>query len=292
MSMEQIPEPTPEARAKLAALRRSLMDIGSVLVAFSGGVDSSFLLKVAHDTLNTPDAANPKAALGITARSSTYPKRELEEAIRIAGLIGAPHSIIDSEEMEIEGYSDNPPDRCYFCKGELFGKLVQIAEEGGYAAVLDGANADDLADYRPGSRAAREKNVRSLLQEVGMTKEEIRQLSREMDLPTWDKPSFACLASRFPFGEKITLPKLSRIDQAENFLRGLGFVQLRVRNHGDIARIELAPEDITKAAAPDTAKAIHQALLGLGFKFVTLDLAGYHTGSMNATLPPEGENAL
>ncbi|MDH5639570.1 MAG: ATP-dependent sacrificial sulfur transferase LarE, partial [Nitrospinota bacterium] len=247
---------------------------------FSGGVDSSFLLKVAHDTLK-----DSGRALAVTARSSTYPQRELEEAVRIAELIGAPHRIIDSEELEIEGYADNPPDRCYFCKGELFGKLTDIAQAEGYAAVLDGANADDLQDYRPGSRAAREKNARSLLQEVGMTKAEIRELSREMGLPTWDKPSFACLASRFPFGEKITRPKLSRIDKAEDFLREIGFAQVRVRSHGDIARIELAPEDIVTASSRQTAEAIHKELFGLGFKFVTLDLAGYRTGSMNATLP-------
>ena len=280
MNENQMQQKNLTPREKLNALRGKIAEAGSVLVAFSGGVDSSFLLKVARDTLD-----GEGSVLAVTARSSTYPQRELEEAARIARMIGAPHRIIDSEELEIEGFADNPPDRCYFCKGELFGKLSVIAGEEGYAAVLDGANADDLQDYRPGSKAAREKNARSLLQEVGMTKAEIRELSREMGLPTWNKPSFACLASRFPFGEKITAPKLSRIDKAENFLRRIGFEQVRVRSHGDIARIELKSDDIPVAAAAAVAGRIHRELFALGFKFVTLDLAGYRTGSMNATLP-------
>lgn len=269
---------TDEARVKLARLKAELEKLGSVLVAFSGGVDSSFLLKVAFDTLGYDKT------FGVTARSSTYPQRELDNAVAVARLIGARHEIVDSEELDIEGFSQNPVNRCYYCKGELFGKLSEIASAKGFSAVLDGANADDASDYRPGSIAAGEHGVRSLLKECGITKKEIRALSREMDLPTWNKPAFACLASRFPYGDEITREKLGMVEQAEYFLRDIGFAQIRVRNHNGVARIELAPEEMARAIAPDMAKAIHDNLRRIGFTHIALDLLGYRTGSMNETL--------
>jgi len=282
--MQQVEISAEERRMSLADklnnLETEIKKLGSVIVAFSGGVDSSFLLKVARDTL----ARTGGRALAVTARSSTYPVRELEEAARIAKFIGAEHMIIDSEELDIDGFAQNPVNRCYYCKGELFGKLSAIAEKEGVAAVLDGANMDDLKDYRPGSKAAREKGVRSLLVECSFTKDDIRALSKEMNLPTWDKPAFACLASRFPYGTTITGGKLTMVDKAEEFLRRLGFTQLRVRHHGDIARIELDPAQIQKAVEPETASLINAKLKEIGFKYVTVDIAGYRTGSMNEGL--------
>ena len=273
---------TDEARAKLARVKAELKSLKSVLVAFSGGVDSSFLLKVAHDTLGADKV------LAVTARSSTYPQRELDNAIAVAGLIGARHMVIDSEELEIEGFAKNPSNRCYYCKTELFGKLTQVAAKGGFLTVLDGANADDVSDHRPGSVAAVERGVRSLLKECGVTKSEIRALSLEMGLTTWDKPAFACLASRFPYGDEITREKLGMVEQAEYFLRDMDFTQLRVRNHDGVARIELAPDEMARAIDPDTARKIHDRLKEIGFKYVALDLLGYRTGSMNETLGLSG----
>jgi uncharacterized protein len=273
---------TDEARAKLARLKAELKALKSVLVAFSGGVDSSFLLKVAHDTLGAGKV------LAVTARSSTYPQRELDNAITVARLIGARHMVIDSEELEIEGFSKNPVNRCYYCKGELFGKLTQVAAKEGLLAVLDGANADDARDHRPGSVAAVERGVRSPLKECGVTKKEIRALSLEMGLTTWNKPAFACLASRFPYGDEITREKLGMVEQAEYFLRDMDFTQLRVRNHGGVARIELAPDEMARAVEPDTARKIHDRLKEIGFKYVALDLIGYRTGSMNESLGLSG----
>jgi len=273
---------TDEARAKLARLKAELKALKSVLVAFSGGVDSSFLLKVAHDTLGAGKV------LAVTARSSTYPQRELDNAITVARLIGARHMVIDSEELEIEGFSKNPVNRCYYCKGELFGKLTQVAAKEGLLAVLDGANADDARDHRPGSVAAVERGVRSPLKECGVTKKEIRALSLEMGLTTWNKPAFACLASRFPYGDEITREKLGMVEQAEYFLRDMDFAQLRVRNHGGVARIELAPDEMARAVEPDTARKIHDRLKEIGFKYVALDLIGYRTGSMNESLGLSG----
>lgn len=273
---------TDEARTKLARVKAELTSLKSVLVAFSGGVDSSFLLKVAFDTLGADKV------LAVTARSSTYPQRELDNAITVAGLIGARHMVIDSEELDIEGFSKNPVNRCYYCKGELFGKLTQLAAKEGFSTVLDGANADDASDHRPGSVAAVEQGVRSLLKECGVTKNEIRALSLALGLPTWNKPAFACLASRFPYGDEITREKLGMVEQAEYFLRDMGFTQLRVRNHGGVARIELATEEMAQVVEPDTARKIHDRLKEIGFKYVALDLLGYRTGSMNETLGLSG----
>jgi pyridinium-3,5-biscarboxylic acid mononucleotide sulfurtransferase len=266
-----------DARTKLAELERLLRDMGRVLVAYSGGVDSTFLLRVAADTLGDD-------ALGVTARSDSYPERELEEATRLAQEMGARHLVVDTHEMETESYVANPNNRCYFCKTELWDTLGPIASQQGFTAMVDGFNADDVGDYRPGAMAAKEHGVRSPLLEAGLTKQEIRALSREMGLATWDKPAMACLSSRVPYGERITREKLEQIDRAENLLRELGYRQLRVRHHGDVARIELATEDMPRFFAEGLAEPIARRIKELGFQYVTLDLLGYRSGSLNEVL--------
>ncbi|MFQ6112055.1 MAG: ATP-dependent sacrificial sulfur transferase LarE [Nitrospinota bacterium] len=263
-------------------LRELLRSSGGAVIAFSGGVDSTFLLKVAREELG-------ERALAVTATSETYPSRELKEAKELARAIGARHLVIESEELEIPGFRENPPERCYFCKGELFSKLKEIAQREGLPAVFDGTNFDDLSDHRPGRAAAEELGVRSPLQEVGLAKEEIRALSRRLGLPTWDKPAFACLSSRFPYGSAITREKLRAIDEAEEYLRALGFGQLRVRHHGDIARVELTPEEMERVFREGLTPRVTEKLKSLGFTYVTLDLEGYRTGSMNE--PLKGERA-
>ncbi|MDD5084929.1 MAG: ATP-dependent sacrificial sulfur transferase LarE [Candidatus Omnitrophica bacterium] len=263
---------------KLSQLKSILKSYGSTLIAFSGGVDSTFLLKVAIDTLGR------KNAIAVTAKSKIYPEEELEESKKLARLVGARQVILNTSEIDIPGYKDNPPNRCYFCKSELFSRLKRIAKSKGTKVVCDGSNRDDRKDYRPGSRAVKELGVKSPLDEAGFTKDDIRKFSRKLGLPSWDKPSFACLASRFPYGEAITEDKLRLIARGENALRDLGFKQVRLRYHGNIARVEVAKDELSTFAKPELRDRVSKALKSLGFLYVALDLDGYRTGSMNEAL--------
>lgn len=264
-----------DIEAKLARLRTLLRETGGIAIAFSSGVDSTFLLKVAHEELG-------EKAIAVTARSHSFPKREQDEAAAFCAREGIRQVVVDSEELAIPGFRQNPANRCYLCKKELFTKILEIARAEGLSAVAEGSNMDDLGDYRPGLQAVRELGIRSPLREAGLTKEEIRARSRRMGLPTWNKPSFACLASRFPYGEEITEERLQRVERAEQYLIDLGFGQVRVRLHGDLARIELCAGDIPKAVGQ--REKIHAALKEFGFAYVALDLLGYRTGSMNEVL--------
>ena len=264
--------------AKLQKLKKILLDMKRIVVAYSGGVDSTFLLYMAKSTLSR------KNVLAVTALSESYPEAEKEKACEIAKSISVDHIIIKSEELSNENFRKNPIDRCYYCKKELFSKLNSIAKNGGYNFVVDGSTLDDLKDLRYGTKAAKEENVRSPLQEAKLNKEKIRGLSKKMGVETWDKPSFACLASRFAYGQEITAAKLKSIEQAEEFIKGLGFRQLRVRCHNDIARIEVAKCDIERLLRRDLRESIVKKLRSLGFVYIALDLMGYRTGSMNEGL--------
>jgi len=270
----------PPTERPYELLKASLARLGSVLVAYSGGVDSSLLLAAAHDALGD-------RALAVTASSATYPAHEREAAIALAQSLGARHRLIESQELDDEAFRANPANRCYYCKRELFGKLRAIAEAEGIAVVVDGANADDRSDFRPGRIAGRELGVRSPLLELGFGKETVRQMARERGLPNWDQPACACLASRIPFGETITPTRLDRVGATEAALRALGFRVLRVRDHGNLARIELGRDEIARAAEADARQYIAAACTAQGYTFVCLDLVGYRTGAMNEALPLE-----
>jgi uncharacterized protein len=264
---------------KLEQLKNYLHELGSVAIAFSSGVDSTFLLKVAHDVLGDK-------AIAVTARSCSFPKRELNEAIDFCNRENIKHFICNSEELDIEGFSQNPPNRCYLCKRELFEKIINIARENNIAYVAEGSNMDDNGDYRPGLIAVSELEVKSPLRAVGLTKAEIRAYSKELGLPTWDKQSFACLSSRFVYGETITEEKLNMVDKAEQLLLDMGFHQIRVRIHDKLARIEVNPSEFEKLIQKETREEIVSKLKSYGFTYVSMDLSGYKMGSMNATLYP------
>ncbi len=265
---------------KLAQLRKALRDTQGLAVAFSGGLDSTFLAAVAHEELGD-------RSIAVTALSPTYPAHEQTEAGEVASSLGIRHITVESNELDIPGFADNPPDRCYHCKSELFTVVRDIAAKHDIANIADGTNADDLDDFRPGRRAACELQVLSPLLDAGMTKADIRELSREMSLPTADKPAFACLASRFPYGSEITQEKLASVDAIEECVRALGINQVRVRHHGDIARVEVEPSDIARITEDDNRQKVVAAARSAGFNYVAVDLQGYRTGSMNEVLPEE-----
>ena len=260
---------------KVDRLKNRLIEFKSAVIAFSGGVDSTFLARIAKDVYGDN-------LLLITATSSTYPFYELEEAKSLAGLLGIKHKIINSEELDIPGYSDNPPDRCYYCKSELFDKINFIASQEGYEVVFDGSNTDDLSDFRPGMKAKHEKGVKSPLADSGFTKSDIRHFSGILNLPTASKQSYACLTSRFPYGEKITKEKLERVGNAEFEIRKLGFSQFRIRSHDNLARLEFIPSEMDKAWSIKSQ--LTEIIKKSGFSYITLDLTGYRTGSMNEVL--------
>ena len=261
---------------KARALQDTITSLGSVVVAYSGGVDSAYLAYVASRTIGD-------RALAVTADSPSYPDRHRQLAIRIARDFGLRHQIIQTSELERPEYRANPANRCYYCKHELYTHLSRMASARG-AVVVDGNNADDRGDYRPGRQAAREFGVRSPLDEVDLTKPEIRELSREAGLPTWDEPASACLSSRIPYHSEVTDEKLRRIEHAEQALRSLGFRVFRVRHHDTLARVEIARDEMARALEPETSAAIVSELKAAGYRYVTLDLQGYRTGSLNEGL--------
>ena len=268
---------TQEQLFKYESLVQYFKSLGGCAVAFSSGVDSTLLLYAAHEALGY-------RAIAVTAASCSFPARELNEARAFCEAQGIRQFVVQSEELDIEGFSHNPKNRCYLCKRELFGKICAIAAEQGLPAVAEGSNLDDEGDYRPGMQAVAELGVKSPLRACGFTKADIRALSKHLGLPTWDKQSFACLSSRFPYGDEINREKLGMVDRAEQLLLDLGFRQLRVRIHGNLARIELEPEQFSKFMEPEIRERVAAEFKRIGFAYVTLDVQGYRTGSMNETL--------
>ncbi|MCL2043988.1 MAG: ATP-dependent sacrificial sulfur transferase LarE [Treponema sp.] len=265
------------AQKKHEDLKEYLRELGSAAIAFSGGVDSTFLLKTAHDILGDN-------VIAITARSCSFPERELNEAAAFCRKERIRHFICDSEELDIDGFSQNPLNRCYLCKKEVFTKIGAVAREQGITYVAEGSNTDDDGDYRPGLTAVKEQGVKSPLRHAGLGKQEIRELSKELGLPTWNKQSFACLSSRFPYGETITAERLSMIDRAEQLLLDMGFRQVRVRFHDNLARIETDSDGFILLENQETREKIYREFKLIGFSYTALDLLGYRTGSMNETI--------
>jgi len=275
--MTAAPEAAEGLRAREAALFARLRALPSLIVAYSGGVDSAFLAWAATRALG-------HRALSVTAESASYPERHRDMALAIARDFGLSHEIIRTSELERPEYRANQPDRCYYCKNELYTRLSELASARGFAAVADGSNADDRGDYRPGRRAAREFGVISPLDEAGLSKEDVRALSREAGLPTWDEPASACLSSRIPYFSEVTEDKLHAIERAEAAVRALGFRVLRVRHHGEVARLEVAREEMARLLDPEIARAIDTELRAIGFRYITVDLRGYRLGSLNEGL--------
>jgi uncharacterized protein len=267
-------------RPEAARVRRIIRDMGALLVAFSGGVDSTVVLKLAVEELGA------ERVLAVTAHGDVHTAEELESAQRLATHIGVRHVIVDSHELEVPGFSANPPERCFLCRSEMYSQMWELARLEGLGTVVDGANRDDGADYRPGLRAARTLGVRSPLAEADLGKDEVRALARDLGLSNWDLPASPCLSSRFPYGEQITKDRLQMVAAGEKRLRELGFATARVRHHGDLARVEVPAGDLARAAEESVRGTIVRYLRGLGYAYVTLDLEGFRSGSMNETLQP------